>query len=243
MRPAQFVQALSKLNFENTFNPYSHQCTVHDLDDAPVLRLQMLQSMLEVATEQEIDSIWIGRDLGYRGGRRTGLALTDDVHIFEYAKRWGLSIQRPTKGDVTAERTAAVIWSVLSQIEVPVFLWNVFPLHPHEPDNPFSNRPHNALERRKGEELLSQLIFLLQPRRLIAIGNDAARTAHRLSDQTHSYSSAASQLWWTDTIFRANVRIVQSAIRSFSNPSILCSVAFSSDNKKMNMRTNYGFYS
>ncbi len=183
MRPAQFVKELSKLNFENTFNPYSHQCTVHDLDDAPVLRLQMLQSMLEVATEQEIDSIWIGRDLGYRGGRRTGLALTDDVHIFEYAKRWGLSIQRPTKGDVTAERTAAVIWSVLSQIEVPVFLWNVFPLHPHEPDNPFSNRPHNALERRKGEELLSQLIFLLQPRRLIAIGNDAARTAHRLSDQ------------------------------------------------------------
>ena len=183
MRPAQFVQALSKLNFENTFNPYSQRCAVHDLYDAPVLRLQMLQSMLEVATEREIDSIWIGRDLGYRGGRRTGLALTDDVHIFEYAKRFGLSIQRPTKGDVTAERTAAVIWSILSQIEVPVFLWNVFPLHPHEPDNPFSNRPHNSLERRKGEALLSQLIFLLKPRRLIAIGNDAARTAHRLSDQ------------------------------------------------------------
>ena len=182
MRPAQFVDELSKLNFENTFNPYLHRCTVHDLDDAPVLRLQMLQSMLDVATEQEIDSIWIGRDLGYRGGRRTGLALTDDVHIFEYAKRWGLSIQRPTKGDVTVERTAAVIWSVLSQIEVPIFLWNVFPLHPHEPGNPFSNRPHNALERRKGEELLSQLIFLLKPRRLIAIGNDAAQTACRLSD-------------------------------------------------------------
>ena len=143
----------------------------------------MLQSMLKVATEQEIDSIWIGRDLGYRGGRRTGLALTDDVHICKCAERWGLPIQRLTKGDVTAERTAAVIWSVLSQIEVPIFLWNVFPLHPHEPGNPFSNRPHNALERRKGKELLSQLIFLLKPRRLIAIGNDAAQTAHRLSDQ------------------------------------------------------------
>ena len=182
MKPVQFVEALSKLDFENTFNPYSHRCDVHDLDDAPERRVQLLQSMLEVATEQEIDSIWIGRDLGYRGGRRTGLALTDDVHICKCAERWGLSIQRPTKGDVTAERTAAVIWSVLSQIEVPVFLWNVFPLHPHEPDNPFSNRPHNALERRKGEELLSQLIFLLKPRRLIAIGNDAAQTACRLSD-------------------------------------------------------------
>ena len=39
MRPAQFVEELSKLNFENTFNPYSHRCTVHDLDDAPKLPL------------------------------------------------------------------------------------------------------------------------------------------------------------------------------------------------------------
>ena len=183
MDPVQFVEALSKLKFENSFNPYSNRCVVHDLDDAPQRRLQTLLTVLEAATKQDIDSIWIGRDLGYLGGRRTGLALTDDVHIHEYAARWGLSIQKPTKGDVAAERTAAVIWSVLSQIEVSVFLWNVFPLHPHEPGNPFSNRSHNSLERRIGEEFLSQLILLLKPCRLIAIGNDATRTAHRLSEQ------------------------------------------------------------
>ena len=183
MVSAQFVEALSKLDFENTFNPYSQRCDVHDLDDAPKRRLKMLQSMLELAIEREIDSMWIGRDLGYRGGRRTGLALTDDVHFFECATRWGLSIQRPTKGVITAERTAAVIWCALSQIEVSVFLWNVFPLHPHEPENPFSNRSHNSLERKTGEEFLFQLILLLKPRRLIAIGNDAARTACRLSGQ------------------------------------------------------------
>ena len=183
MNPVQFVKELKALDFENTFNPYSHRCSVHDLDDAPERRLQMLQSMLEVAARQDIDSIWIGRDLGYRGGRRTGLALTDDMHIHEYAARWGLSIQRPTKGDLAAEKTAAVIWSVLSQIEVSVFLWNVFPLHPHEPGNPFSNRSHNSIERKTGEKFLSQLILLLKPHRLVAIGNDAARTVHRLRCQ------------------------------------------------------------
>ncbi|MYF92661.1 MAG: uracil-DNA glycosylase, partial [Gemmatimonadetes bacterium] len=111
---------------------------------------------------------------------RTGLAFTDDVHIHEYAARWGMVIKRPTKGGVVAEKTAAVIWSVLSQIEVSVFLWNVFPLHPHKPGNSFSNRSHNSLERRTGEEFLSQLILLLKPHRLVAIGNDAARTAQRL---------------------------------------------------------------
>ena len=182
MRPAQFVEGLSKLHFDNAFNPYSNRCAVHDLDDAPRYRSRALQSVLEAAAEQEIDSLWIGRDLGYRGGRRTGLALTDDVHVKAHAERWALSVDRPTKGEIVAERTAAVIWRVLSQIKAPVFLWNVFPLHPHEPGNPFSNRAHNSCERRDGEEFLSELISLLRPRRLIAIGNDAAQTAHRMSD-------------------------------------------------------------
>lgn len=183
MTPAQFVKELTDLNFENTFNPYSDRCAVHDLDDAPRSRSQTLQSMLEAATGQEIDSLWIGRDLGYRGGRRTGLALTDDKHIQTHAERWKLSIERPTKGKEIAEPTAAVVWRILSQIKASVFLWNVFPLHPHEPGNPFSNRSHNARERRAGEEFLSQLISLLRPRLLVAVGNDAARTTRRLSDR------------------------------------------------------------
>ena len=91
-------------------------------------------------------------------------------------------MERPTKGEAVAERTAAVIWSILSHIKAPVFLWNVFPLHPHEPDDPFSNRPHNSRERRAGEELLFQLMLLLKPRRLVAIGNEAAITAYRLAE-------------------------------------------------------------
>ena len=183
MRPARFVKELTELHFENTFNPYSDRCAVHDLDDAPRCRSRALWSMLETATKRKINSLWIGRDLGYRGGRRTGLALTDDVHVQAHAERWELSVKRPTKGEVVAEQTAAVVWSVLSQIKVSVFLWNVFPLHPHEPGNPFSNRSHNARERRAGEEFLHQLILLLKPSRLVAIGNDAERTARRLGDQ------------------------------------------------------------
>ena len=180
MKAAEFVESLSRLEFENAFNPYSSRCDVHDLQDAAQRRKQMLSSMLEAATEREIDSLWIGRDLGYRGGRRTGMAFTDDVHIQAHARRWGIAVKRPTRGEPLAERTAAVIWRALSQVREPVFLWNVFPLHPHEPGNPFTNRAHNSRERRAGEEFLSQLIALLRPHRLVAIGNDAARTASRL---------------------------------------------------------------
>ena len=183
MTPLQFVEALREPSLENTFNPYSERCARYDRNDAPQLRSQALRSILETAAEREVECLWIGRDPGHRGGRRTGLAFTDDVQLHEHAERWGLSITRPTRGPKISEQTAAVIWKALSRIESPVFLWNVFPLHPHKPGNPFSNRPHNARERRIGEEFLAELILLLQPRRLIAIGNDAANTARRLDDR------------------------------------------------------------
>ena len=91
-----------------------------------------------------------------------------------------MEIDRPTIGDIMAERTAAVIWSMLAQIDARIFLWNVFPLHPHEPDRPFTNRTHNAKERRAGEDILAMLIELLRPRRVFAIGNDAAHAVGRL---------------------------------------------------------------
>ena len=180
MNPDRFVEQLRGLSFENVFNPYSSRCPVYDLGDAPQRRSQILLSLLNAASDRDVDSVWVGRDLGHRGGRRTGLSLTDDVHFHMHLRRWGVSFKRPTKSPVVAERTAEIVWRVLSQIELPIFLWNVFPLHPHEPNNSFSNRRHNAAERRTGEEFLSELIRLVRPRRLIAIGNDAFHTSSRL---------------------------------------------------------------
>ena len=178
-----FVERVAARQFENCFNPYTDRCPVHDAADAPVKRAKTLSRVVERAERSEVDAIWIGRDLGYRGGRRTGLALTDDVHIDQHLARWGLTAKRPTIGDVVAERTAAVIWQMLSQTQLNVFLWNVFPLHPHEPGNPFSNRQHNASERRFGEEALATLIELLQPKRIVCIGNDAFNALGRIQGE------------------------------------------------------------
>src|SRR5665213_4114273 len=181
MTPSQFVSSLKRAKFDNVFNPYADRCQVHDLDDAPERRAKSLLGMLNAAASMEIDALWIGRDLGHRGGRRTGLALTDDVHLTIHATRWNVSVERATTGSPVAERTAAVIWSMLTRVPAPVFLWNVFPLHPHEPDDPFTNRSHSSSERAAGEEILAQLLTMLRPRRLVAIGNDAAKTASRLA--------------------------------------------------------------
>jgi uracil DNA glycosylase superfamily protein len=177
-----YVNILASLQFDNCFNPYVDRCEVHDRADAPIRRAEFLSTMIYQASREPIEAIWVGRDLGYRGGRRTGLALTDDVHVARHAQRWGLIAERPTIGTAVIERTAAIIWSVLDRIDARVFLWNVFPLHPHETDDPFTNRQHNSRERIVGEELLQALIALLRPARIVAIGNAAAAATGRVAD-------------------------------------------------------------
>lgn len=176
----QFIKKLTQLQFENTFNPYSQRCGIYDYHNAPLKRRKLLKQVLDIASKDGVDSIWIGRDLGYRGGRRTGLPMTDDTHFKLNLNKWGVNAERATKGKEISERTATVIWDQLININVPVFIWNVFPLHPYEPNNPLTNRAHNAKERDTGIEILEDLIKILKPKRLIAIGNDADNALKKL---------------------------------------------------------------
>ena len=172
--PATFAAALSETKLPSVFNPYGEYCLVHDRPDAARVRKSNLVRYLEAALDARADTIWIGRDLGYRGGRRTGVPLTDEVHLAQAgALLGGIALDRATVGPAVAERTAAVVWKVLSRIGEPVVLWNIFPLHPHEPDDPMSNRCHTRAEREATWPLLLALVAMIRPRRIMAIGRDA----------------------------------------------------------------------
>ena len=172
--PSTFADALAQTSLKAVFNPYSDHCSLHDRTDGPRVRKRNLVHCLEAAIETGVDTIWIARDLGYRGGRRTGVPLTDEVHLTSASSLLGgIALDRATHGPVVAERTAAVVWRVLSRIGAPVVLWNVFPLHPHEADDPLSNRCHSRAERDATWPFLVALIEMIAPRRIVAIGRDA----------------------------------------------------------------------
>lgn len=170
----EFVELVAALRFDDAFNPYSDLCSDFDRPDAARIRRHNLIMVLEAAIDRGVDSIWVARDLGYRGGRRTGLALTDEVHLSAHADLLGTApLARSTNGPVMAERTATVIWQMLIAIRQPVFLWNVFPLHPHAAGDPMSNRCHTRGERLACRHVMVGLIHLLSPSRVLAIGRDA----------------------------------------------------------------------
>lgn len=175
MTPTDFVAALQAHSLPSVFNPWRDHCVTHDLDDAPERRRENLRRFLERAMETGVSTMWVGRDLGYRGGRRTGVPLTDEVHLSSASSLLGdIPLVRATDGPIVAERTAAVVWRVLARINHPVVLWNVFPFHPHLADDPMSNRCHTRSERDDAWPLLEALIAMIRPERIVAIGRDAS---------------------------------------------------------------------
>lgn len=180
MRVETFLDMLARVQLDYVFNPYTDICDVWDLKNAPSIRCQNLRAYMR-ATEGTINSVWFGRDLGYRGGRRTGLPLTDENHLEAFSDRYGgVSVSRATNGAPMSERTARTVWQMMEQLPLPPFLWNIFPFHPHERDQPMTNRCHTANERRHCEPLIEALMEWLQPTTIIAIGKDAFRALDRL---------------------------------------------------------------
>lgn len=176
----EWLEEVRGISTPNVFNPYNSTCPEFDQENAAAVRFALLSETLLAACRTGVSAIWIGRDLGYRGGRRTGLALTDDINIRAHLERWGVEVPEPyVRGRIVVERTASIIWRELGLLDEKIFLWNVFPFHPHYADRPMSNRAHTSKEREIGEGLLSWLIKLLRPSQLVAIGNDARKSAER----------------------------------------------------------------
>lgn len=181
MTISKFVSDLAAYEGTSTFNPYSDKCESFDRHDAARIRRSNLRAMISAALQGKATTLWVARDLGYRGGRRTGLALTDEAHLAHASHLLGgASFKKATKGPFMAERTATVIWSTLIRIEEPVMLWNVFPFHPHGVNDPMSNRTHTSRERDEARPFLDALIELLSPRKIIAVGRDAERAVEDL---------------------------------------------------------------
>ncbi len=175
-----FIKHLSSIQLAGVFNPYADRCSQFDRFNAATIRRANLRSYLEVSISTGVNTIWFGRDLGYRGGRRTGIALTDEMHLpvlASYCK--SEIIKRATNGEALGERTATVIWKMVAELGELPFMWNAFPFHPHEIDNPMSNRSHSRKELEKIWSINQELLDTLQPSKLIAIGNDARDTLLR----------------------------------------------------------------
>ncbi|CAE6686952.1 uracil-DNA glycosylase [Xanthomonas arboricola] len=171
-----FVDNVSSFEMPRVFNPYRDSCPVHDDGKSASLRKENLENYLVSALDKNPECLWVGRDLGYRGGRRTGIPLTDEAHLSALAQVFPrLNLAKATCTNLTGERTAAEIWRIISRLDEAPFLWNVFPFHPFDSDDPMSNRCHTREEFKECASILEQLLEIFNFKKAFALGNDAAR--------------------------------------------------------------------
>jgi len=91
----------------------------------------------------------------------------------------------------------------------PHFLaWNCVPFHPHRPGQPLSNRPPTKQEIAKYMPLLEELIALLQPQQVIAVGRSAERALAQigltpLAVRHPAHGGAAAFRQGVEEIYRA----------------------------------------
>jgi uracil-DNA glycosylase len=181
-RITTLVAALAALPTpEHTTNPYASHGPPGN-----ALRCANLTLALHLALERGPDLLLVGEAPGYNGALRTGVPFTSERILLTgipALQQFG-SIQgfqcATTDGRVSNEPTATIVYRELAALGRFAVGWNTYPLHPHRPGNPLSNRPPRSSEIRLGLPLLAAVRELFPTIPVAAMGNVAARALGEL---------------------------------------------------------------
>jgi uracil-DNA glycosylase len=127
----------------------------------------------------------VGEAVSYRGGRLTGIPfVSESLMLCGIDGRFLGADRGYVKADpttlISTEASATMVWATIRRIEPLPLLWNAFPFHPFMAGNPRSNRMPAVSELEIGARFLARLLRLFPIRRVVAVGNQAARTLESL---------------------------------------------------------------
>jgi len=143
------------------------------------VRRRNLTRYLEQVGELSPSVLLVGEAPSYRGMRITGVPFTNTVilqrgiphfGLFGLANGYAVPDDQPA---VAAEPTATVMWNTLVELDFLPLLWSAYPLHPHRPGNPLSNRTPSMTEAAEWSWSWRALEQLFSIRSVVAVGNVA----------------------------------------------------------------------
>lgn len=159
-----------------------HVCNQYAGDNAAAaVRRHNLARYLELMAAQRPTVLLVGEAAGYRGCRLTGVPFTSEAVLLANKRPFAAvtfckTNEWPT---VCREASATIVWQALDGCATLPLIWNALPFHPHQPDQPWSNRTPKTSELALGEPLLRGLLRLFGPLHLVAVGNKAAQSLAR----------------------------------------------------------------
>ncbi len=155
------------------FNQYNDENLEIDLPGASETRQENLRGYLRTFSERP-SLLVIGEAPGWRGCRFSGVPFTSEFQLCE-GKLPFSGNQSSTSKSPFKENTATIFWKYMQSYHPHFFAWNCIPFHPHDSGNVLSNRTPSNREVAKYLILLSELLLLMQPIQIVAVGRSAER--------------------------------------------------------------------
>lgn len=163
---------------EGAFNFYRDEHPGLDLPGAARIRRENLRSYLEEVSVPPTTLVAAPAP-GWRGARFTGVPFTSQLQLMR--PDFPVGGRKTSKGThLIGEKTGTYLWEALLPHHPEVFLWAVFPLHPHRRGEAQTNRIPTLNEIEAFVPLVSDLVEALEPERLLAVGRSAEWTLGQL---------------------------------------------------------------
>lgn len=138
-------------------NPWAQTCPHETPENGTQQRIERLARHLDC----DPMAILVGEAPGYQGCRYSGVAFTSERLLIEGAipRIAPLSHRLSRRARPFSEPSATIVWRTLYELGVAerTILWNAVQLHPHKPNEPWSNRTPTTDELAYGAEALQIL--------------------------------------------------------------------------------------
>lgn len=159
-----FIESLARgVSSATATNPYRN----------PVAR-RNLELYLQALCRSKVYSriLLVGEAPGKNGCALTGIPFTSERILNQSTHPFIASTRAwVTKGNTT-EATSTIVWEYFQSKRNLPALWNIFPFHPH--DRSGNNRTPRKSEIVANAHLFSQLLQIICPEKIIAVGQTAS---------------------------------------------------------------------
>ncbi|HXK52836.1 uracil-DNA glycosylase [Candidatus Nomurabacteria bacterium] len=172
----KFLSKLSTTNTpENLFNPFNEVCEIHDLPNAPQIRLENVKTLLNKHLELGTKTVWLFEAPSYLGARRSGAPFVNEGMFEEVQSILGIekSFQKATKTESATAMTSKMAWKVANEFGLKPLIWESLMFHPHKKGEPMTNRKPSKQEMMEYKHFLTDLLDMIKPERMIAVGRVA----------------------------------------------------------------------
>lgn len=163
---------------DSLFNQYNNKNLEIDFSNADEIRRENLRNYLRSFPKRP-SVIVIGEAPGWRGCRFSGVPFTSEFQLCDgnltFEGNQSNNHHLPYK-----ETTATIFWKHMQNHHPKFFAWNCIPFHPHKSDNLLSNRTPTNREIVAHSTLLSELVSLMKPSKIVAVGRSAERALNKL---------------------------------------------------------------